>query len=278
MVYEIARYAGGDDEATLVAKVQILSKAGALKLRDASGDESLCDGRDIVTIIGATPDLHEIRTGEEARISCVPEVVAELPFVLRAVSAGDDQSDCYAKVNDDIWAAFPTVDGNEIMLPGGDASEGPDMDPCWAEYQYGEGESNPLVGDLSIGLVAPGVAVEYGRCDHGGMGGDWAVVVTRFEDFAAVFVPWLRNTDLLDRLWGGDSAPGRPNVELFAEASSVADQLFYWDTDSVRVEREIDGGDDEEGVTDVRWEKLQLHLPAELVAKIRAHRPSPRSE
>jgi hypothetical protein len=85
-----------------------------------------------------------------------------------------------------------------------------------------------------------------------------------------MFVAWLIHTDLLVGLWEGDSPPGSPNLELYAEASSVADQVFYWDSDSEPKEgADEDDDGDEEGAKDVRWEKLQLHLPAELVDQIR---------
>ena len=70
VVYEIARYDSGKDGAPLLERVQLLSVDGVLRLRDAGGSETPCEGADIAAVISSTPSLREIRAGEAVRISC----------------------------------------------------------------------------------------------------------------------------------------------------------------------------------------------------------------
>lgn len=168
VIYEIARCSGPGDGATMLERVQLISVDGVMQLRDTEGNETPCEGDDIGAVIASTPALREVRYGQEARITCDADIAAQLPFLLIPASNGGDFSECFADVNGHSWAAYPTVDMDHVMLPGGDPQEEPDMNPCWAEFRVEEGEWNPLFGDTLIGLVAPGVAVEYARYDHGG--------------------------------------------------------------------------------------------------------------
>ena len=157
------------------------------------------------------------------------------------------------------------------MLPGGDSDEGPDMSPCWAEHRFEEGEWNPLIGHTSIGLATPGVAVEYGRYDHGGIGGGSAVAIRPFDDFATVFVDWLVNGEVLAGLWDGDSAPYSPTVRLFADAAAAADHQGYWNAemDEDEAETDEDDEDEDEGTSYCASAYLELHLSDGLIDQVR---------
>ena len=79
VVYEIARYDSWEDGAPLLERVQLLSADGVLRLRDAGGSETPFEGEDIAALISSTPSLRDIRAGEAVRISCAPEIAAQLP-------------------------------------------------------------------------------------------------------------------------------------------------------------------------------------------------------
>lgn len=243
VVYEIARFDGQEDSATLLERMQLVLADGALRVRDTSGSEELCTGHDVASTIGATPALREIRAGQEARITCGPEIEAQLPFVLVPVFADDDYAECLADVNGDSWVAYPSIDGDHVVIPGGDPFAEPGMVTRWAEFQVGQGEWNPLLGNTSIGLLAPGVAIEYAAYDHGGIGGSSAVAIYRFDHFASVFVDWLLHCEALVQLWGGDSSPPLGAAELFSEAATAADRESRWDSD---MDVDLDSGEDEE--------------------------------
>jgi hypothetical protein len=273
VIYEIARYDSGEDGAPLLERMQLLSADGVLRLRDAGGSETPCEGADIAAVISSTPSLREIRAGEEVRISCPPEIAAHLPFVLKPVCDDGDSSECYAEVNGDGWKAYPTLDEDYVMLPGWREGE-PDMSPCWAEHGFQEGEShqNPLTGHTSIGLATPDVAVEYGRYDAGGFWGGSAVSIRPFDDFPAIFVDWLVNWEVLANLWGGDSLPYSPSVRLFADAAAAADHQGYWNTDMDEDEEETDEDETDEDGDDTSYfasARLELHLSDGLIDQVR---------
>jgi len=274
VVYEVARYNGWDDDAELIERVQLVSVDGVLKLRDGSGAETTCEGSDAVAVISSTPALREIRDEQEARINCMAEIVSKLPFALEPVTNSDELINLAAKVNGDPWSAFRTDDGELAMLPGGDPEDEPDMAPCWAEFQFGEGEDNPLIGSTSIGTAMPGVAIEYAGYDNGGFGSESAVAIRPFDDFATVFVDWLLNVEVLGGIWGGDSSPGSPGPELFETAAAAADRKAWWNN-----EADDEDGDDEDEEGDYeevyyeadlsRWAFLKLHLPDSLIEEVR---------
>lgn len=269
VVYEIARYDSGKDGTPLLELLQLLSGDGVLRLRDSSGSETPCEGTDIATVISATASLRDIRAGEQARISCAPEVAAQLPFVLKPVCDSGDCSGLEAKVNDAYWGAYPTLDGDYVMLPGGDPYEGPDMSPCWAEHscQEGDFDQSPLVFDTSIGLATPGVAVEFGHYDHGGIGPDSGVAIRPLDDVATVVAGWLVNDEMLANLWGGDSVPYSPEflVRLFAEAAAAPHHRSSWNTG-------VDDAEDEDGNDENYYSSadLKLHLSGALIDQVRA--------
>ncbi|RUP04852.1 MAG: hypothetical protein EKK34_10785 [Mycobacterium sp.] len=186
VVYEIALYGSEKDNAPLLERVQLLSTGGVLRLHDHTGIETPCEGLDIAIAISSTASLWEVRAGENVRISCTPEIAAQLPFVLKPLLDGEDCSEHGAEVDGTDWIAYPTIDGDYVMLPGCDPTEGPYMSPCWAEHVFEVGESNPLIGYTSTGLATPAVVVDFGRYDHGGFGGGSAVSITPFDDFATV--------------------------------------------------------------------------------------------
>jgi hypothetical protein len=271
VVYEIARYDGWEDGAELVDRIQLVSIDGVLKLRDASGGETACAGDDAVAVISSTPALREIREGQEARITCVPEIVGRLPFVLEPLMEGDDTENLSAIVNGEQWSAYRTEDEEFAVLPAWD-SDRPSMDPCWAEFQVGEGENNPLIGWTSIGLAMPGVAVEYALYDHGGLGSESAVKIRPFDDFATVFADWLLNIEVLRGLWGGDSSPYSPSVESFEAAAAAADRKASWSTEDDDDDEPDEDEEDEEvdyEVDNSGWTHLKLHLPDSLVEEVR---------
>lgn len=278
-IYEIAYLDGEGDDALVLERAQLLSPDGALRLRKADGSETSCEGEDVAAVISSTPSLREIRAGQQARISCAPEIAAELPFVLVPVLDGADPEECYARVNGNFWMAFPTFGGDPVMLPGLDEFDGPDLSPCWATLRVEEGEWNPLIGFTSIGVVAPGVAVEFGRCDPGGLGSESAVAISRFDDFATAFVDWLLNWEMLDSIWYGDVSPTAPTRKLFVEAAAAANKRAGWTAEDDKEENEDDGdgddGDDDEGDEDEdtsHWAAayLELFLSDELIEQVRA--------
>ena len=270
LVYEIARFDSEEDGALLCERLQLFSVDGALLLRNADDSETRCESADIAAVISSTPSLREIRAGEATHISCSPEIVAELPFVLDPMRPGGASDSCYAKVNGADWMAFPTAEGEHVMLPGCEESEGPDMSPCWAEQTLEEGEWNPLIGITSIGLLSPGVALEFGRCDPGGLGVESAVAIRPFDDFSTVFVDWLMNWEVLSGVWYGDSPPYAPTVQLFEIAAEAANHQASWDAEIDELEDEDEDDDDEHGESCSASAHLTLHLSDELIDMIRA--------
>jgi len=131
-------------------------------------------------------------------------------------------------------------------------------------------------------VVAPGVAVEFGRCDPGGLGSESAVAISRFDDFAAVFVGWLLNWEMLDSVWYGDVSPTAPSVELFAEAAAAADKRASWrkkmyeddqdDHDDGEGQTEDEGRneDEDEGTSHPAEAYLELYLSDEHIEQVRA--------
>ncbi|WP_197379981.1 hypothetical protein [Mycolicibacterium mengxianglii] len=232
-----------------------------------AGSEIVCTGRDVASTIGSTPALREIRAGQQARITCGSEIEAQLPFLLVPVFGDDDYAECLADVNGGSWAVYPTVDGDYVVIPGGDSFDEPDMNPCWAEFEVVEGEWNPLVGYTSIGLLRPGIAIEYARYDHGGIGINSGTVVTvnRIDDFAVVFVAWLRDS-VLGQLWGGDTAPPLNAADLFAEAAGAADRKARWDSE---LDVEVDAENDESVDSVPSWAFLALDLSDSDIALVR---------
>jgi hypothetical protein len=143
-----------------------------------------------------------------------------------------------------------------------------------------EGEWNPLIGFTSIGVVAPGVAAEFGRCDPGGLGSESAVAISRFDDFATVFVDWLLRWEMLDSVWYGDFPPTAPTVELFAEAAAAANKRAGWskqmyeddqdDHDDGEGQNEDEGGGEGEDMSHPAAAYLELFLSDALVEQVRA--------
>jgi len=176
--------------------------------------------------------------------------------------------------------AFPTLEGDHVMLQGCDQDDGPDLSPCWATLSVEEGEWNPLIGFSSIGVLTPGVAVEFGRCSPGGLGSESAVAISRFDDFATVFVDWLLNWEMLDSVWYGDVSPTAPTRQLFDEAAAAENKRAGWTAEDDKEENEDDDddgddGDDDEGDEDEdtsHWAAayLELFLSGELIEQVRA--------
>ena len=271
VVYEIARYDGCENDAELIDRVQLVAIGSVLILRDSAGNDTPLEGDDVGAVISSTPALREIREGQDARITCSPEIVGQLPFVLEPVMESDDTENISAKVNGNQWNAFRTESEDFAMLPGWDPGDRPDMNPCWAEFHVEEGENNPLQRWTSIGLAVPGVAVEYACYDHGGLGSESAVKIGPLDDFATVFVEWLLNIKVLGGLWGGDSSPYSPSAELFETAAAAADRKASWNNE----EDDDESDEDEEaeqvdyGLDDSGWTSLELHLPDSLVEEVR---------
>ncbi|QRY53804.1 hypothetical protein [Mycolicibacterium septicum] len=279
-MYEIARYKGDKADAALLERLQLIAEDGALRLRDADGNETPCKGTDIASTIGSTPALRKVPKHGQARITCSEDVVGQLPVLLEPIPDGAG-----LLVNGKTWEAFPTVDRDAVMLPGHcDFECAPEMNPCWAEYCCAEGGRSfeaQLVGFSSIGLLAPGIAIEQGRTDYGGNGGAAAVSITSFDDFAATFIDWLLRTPILSGFWHGDRDITSPDVDLFAEAAVATDHRGYWEDDDTPDERddcdEDEGEDADDG--DGYWadegsfasRSLELHLPQELIDEVRAH-------
>lgn len=276
-IYKITYFEGAEDDALALEQAQLLSVDGVLRLRKTDGSDTPCEGEDAAAVISSTPSLREIRAGSEVRISCDPEIAAQLPFVLVPVLDGADPDECYVKVNGGGWTAFPTLDGEHVMLPGWDQSDGPDLSPCWATLSVEEGEWNPLIGFTSIGVVAPGVAVEFGRCSPGGLGTESAVVISRFDDFATVFVDWLLHWEMLDSVWYGDVSPTAPTVDLFAEAAAATNKCASWskkmyEDDGYDQDDHGDGEgkNEDEDTSHPAAAYLELFLSDELIEQVRA--------
>jgi hypothetical protein len=270
IVYEIVRYDGEDDDASLLERVQLLRADGGLLLRDAGGNETACIGADIAAVFSTTPSLREIHAGTTVRICCAPEIVAQLPFVLQPVRGGGDSSGNYATVNGTSWTAYPTADEDYVMLPGWDEDEEPDMSPCWAEHGVEEGEWNPLIGHTAIGLAVPGVAVEYGWYDHGGIERSSAVSVRRFDDFATVFADWLVEGSVHESLWGGDSAPYSHTVQLFADAAKANKREGHWSTEMDEEDEDETDDNGDESQSHCVSVHLKLYLSDELIDQVRS--------
>ncbi|OBG34932.1 hypothetical protein [Mycolicibacter heraklionensis] len=266
VIFAIARHDGTGANAPVRDRAELLAMDGVLLLRDAAGRETPCDGTDVAAVISSMPVLHEIRAGEETRISCSSDIAAQLPFVLQPVPAVGDPNDCYAEVNGDPWMAYPTVAEGNVMLPMSDETE-PHVAARWAEHQVEAGEWNPLVGHTVIGLARPGVVVEFGWYDHGGIDSRSAVSVKRLDDFATAFVDWLLNDEVLRGLWDGDSYPALP-VELFASAAAAKDHRASSDSGRDDDEAESDDEDEDDGSYAARA-SLELHLSNELIEQVR---------
>lgn len=82
-----------------------------------------------------------------------------------------------------------------------------------------------------------------------------------------LFVDWVLNTEVLEQLWEGDSAPPLPTVRLFAAAAAAADHRGYWDAEMDEDESETDEDHESEGM----WysASLELHLSDELIEQVR---------
>ncbi|UHJ57100.1 hypothetical protein LT337_09880 [Mycolicibacterium fortuitum] len=278
VVYEIARYKGNKADAALLERLLLIAEDGALRLRDAGGNETPCKGTDIASVIGSTPALRKVPKCCQARITCSEDVVGQLPVLLEPIPDGAS-----LLVNGETWDAFPTVDRDAVMLPGHcDYDCAPEMNPCWAEYRCAEGGRSfeaQLVGFSSIGLLAPGVAIEHGRTEYGGNGGKAAVSITSFDDFAATFIDWLLCTPILSGFWSGDRDITSPDPDLFAEAAVATSHEGYWEDDDTPDEPDDEDEGEDADDEDVYWEdegsfasrSLELHLPQELIDEIRAH-------
>lgn len=271
VVYEIARHERNRDgqAGALLARAQLVSDDGVLRLRDTAGNETPCEATDIAAVIGSTPAFCEIRNGEEARIACGTDIVPQLPLLLKPVEGG-----AVTVINGDDWDAFPTIRGH-AMLPGrcDYGADDPETSPCWAEYRCAEGGRDfhdQLVGHSIIGLLAPGIALEYGRTDYGGNGGAADFAIRPFDDLAAAFVHWLLYSPVLNGLWHGDLNIGSAGVDLFAAAAVAPDRQGRWDTqedDDDEVDTDDDGYESDEGTFASR--DLDLHLPQELIDQVR---------
>lgn len=280
VVYEIAHYKDYEADSVLQERLQLIADDGALRLRDANGNELPCKATDIASAIGSTPALRKVPERQQARITCGEEIVGQLPVLLEPIP-----DDARLLVNGEAWDAFPTVDGGDVMLPGHRGYDClPEMNPCWAEYQCAEGGrsfEDQLVGFSSIGLLAPGIAIEHGRTDYGGNGGAAAVSITSFDDFAATFTDWLLRAPILSGFWQGDRYITSPDLDLFAQAAVAADHQGYWEDDDTPNESydcDEDDGEDADDEDDY-WEdsgsfasrSLELHLPQELIQEVHAH-------
>jgi len=139
-----------------------------------------------------------------------------------------------------------------------------------------EGEWNPLTGFTSIGVIAPGVAVEFGQCSPGGLGTESAVAISRFDDFATIFVDWLLYWEVLESVWYGDVSPTAPTVQLFAEAAAAANKRAGWTADDDKGDDDDDdadeGEDEDEDEDSSHWAAayLELFLSDELIEQVRA--------
>jgi hypothetical protein len=271
VVYEIALYkCRKKADPVLLERLQLIAKDGALLLRDAAGKEIPCKEKDIVSAIDSTPALRTVPERQQAEIICGEDILGQLPMLLDPIPDGASLF-----VNGEAWDAFPTVDGDDVMLPGKCDWRAPEMNPCWAEYRCSEGGhdfENQLVGFSSIGLLAPGVAIEHGRTEYGGNGGAVAVSVTSFDDFATAFIDWLLSSLVISGLWQGYRWDiTTPGVDLFAEAAIANDHEGYWKDDETADEEDDSDEDDsweDEGSFASRH--LELHLPQELIDEVRA--------
>ena len=278
VVYEIARYKFHNADPVLMDRLQLIAQDGALRLRDADGNEIPCKETDIASAIGSTPALRRVPKNGEARITCGEDILGQLPALLEPIPDGAS-----LLVNGQAWDAFPTFDGDDVMLPGFCGDEcAPEMNPCWAEYSCAEGgrsTENQLVGFSSIGLLTPGIAIEHGRISYGANGGAAAVETTSFDDFAGTFIDWLLSAPILGGFWQGYrwdiTAPG---VDLFAEAAIAKDHHGYWEHDETADEQnaydEGEDGDYENNSWDDEgsfvFRRLELHLPKELIDEVGA--------
>lgn len=272
VLYEIARHKRNKDgqAGALLDRAQLVSDGGVLRLRDTAGNETPCKTTDIAAVIRSTPALCQIRNGQEARIVCDADIVSQLPLLLNPVKGG-----AVTVINGDVWDAFPTIRG-DAMLPGrcGYGADDPQISTCWAEYRCAEGSRDfhdQLVGHSIIGLLGPGIALEYGRTDYGGNGGAADFSIQPFDDFAATFANWLLSSPALNGLWHGDLNIGSAGVELFAAAAGAPHRQSYWDTQNENDDDDEDEDDHDDAGDEGAFasRNLALHLPQELIDQVR---------
>jgi hypothetical protein len=123
VIYEIVRYCYGADPGNPTDRTQLLAIGSVLVLRESDGTESPCGTADSASAFTRMPSLGEIRAGEKTTVICDQEIATKLPFLLTPVLDSDDPSECYADVNGVPWAAFRSIDGDYVMLPGWDADD-----------------------------------------------------------------------------------------------------------------------------------------------------------
>lgn len=288
VVYEIALYQGQEADSAdpiLLERRQLIAKNGVLQLHDGQGNDILCKETDAAAAIRLNPALRTVLAHQQARITCGEDILGQLPMLLERIP---DSASLF--VNGKGWDAFPTLDGEYVMLPGNCGYDfKPEMNPCWAEYSCSQGGrhyESQLNGYSSIGLLAPGVVIEHGRTDYGGNGGKAAVSIAPFDDFAATFIDWLFRPAVLDDLWSGDSFISTPDLDLFNEAAAAEDHVGSWDNSDASDEPKDDEDDDEEDDDDEDDDEeeddddcwgdescasryLELHLPQELIDEVR---------
>ena len=79
---------------------------------------------------------------------------------------------------------------------------------------------------------------------------------------------------MLGGIWGGDSSPNSPSVELFESEAAAVDRKSSWSTEEDDDdEPDEDEEDEDEGadyeVDNSGWTHFKLHLPDSLVEEVR---------
>ena len=64
-IYEIVYLDGAGDDALVIERTQLLSVDGVLRLSNADGSETRCEGVDVKAVISSTPSLGESARGSK---------------------------------------------------------------------------------------------------------------------------------------------------------------------------------------------------------------------
>lgn len=186
VVYDIARYAINTDTEALVERAQIVSDEGVLRWRDVDGAETPCVEDNVPAVIAAHSSLNEIRPDQITRITAVPAVLGELPFVLRPTGEWEDFEEAAwseaarAHIDEDWrdnrpWDPYRVLYVNEVrwctrhtslddrLLP--DNLEG-SLNPKWGELSlYESGTMASGESSSTLGALTPAAAIDTASLD-----------------------------------------------------------------------------------------------------------------
>jgi hypothetical protein len=278
VVFEIARYGVAEEAEVLLERAQVLRTGESDSWRFDDSEPKIVP--DAASAIRDEAALHEVRANQITRITATPDVVDELPWLLRSPGDRDkfDEhvwSDALRNahldheyspqtgllrvlfVNGDRWCPWPTPDGDKLLPEAWPTIR---LESIWAET----GSRLSGVDKTTLGLVTPGVAASTTEPDSGlDYDDDPEVRVWRREgstaDDARIFLDWLLDNPL-EHFWG--LSMGHMLAELFVEVAlnDRNGRAVWGDQLAAGEQYEPDIG----GTTSAQW-CLTLHLPPEVV-------------